>query len=206
MGTWTDAEICAGLRDPLQRDAAFRALHLQFGPRLLGFLSRMSRGDRDRAEDLLGRALYKAYVGLARADAPVRSLRSWLYTVAARTALDELEREKAADPLLQAAPLDEDYAAAPGPASAEPCSGAGVDEAVEEVLAQLEQEDRRYRALLEMEHVGVCDRGEIAEATGIPRKQLSQYLKRARERFLHLARRHPVLAPLEARPEEGVTP
>src|SRR4051812_2992530 len=115
MPAWTDREIWHGLRDPARADAAFRALHRQHAPRMLGLLRRMCRGDGDRAEDLLNQALYKAYSGLTRMEIPCRSLTAWLYTVAARTALDEFARE--ADPAGDALPLDEELlpaAAAPG--------------------------------------------------------------------------------------------
>ena len=57
----------------------------EFHARCLGLLVKMCRGDRETAEDLLGRALYKAYLALARMEEPCRSLPAWLYTVAART-------------------------------------------------------------------------------------------------------------------------
>lgn len=197
MRRWSDEEICRGLREADRRREAFRQLHLTYGPPLLGFLTKRCRGDRETAEDLLGRTLAKAYGGLVRMEAPCRSLPAWLYTVAARTALDEFARAGGEDPLREALPLDEERAGA-GPAHEEDRNGDGeLDAAVEQVLARLEEESPRYRTLLEMEHVGACDRGEIAEATGIPRKQLAQYLKRARERFSQLAREYPVLAALD---------
>jgi len=192
---WSDDEICAGMRDPAHRERAFRALHVQYGPRLLGLLTRICHGDQDRAEDLLCRSLYKAYVHLAQSPAP-RSLRAWLYTVATRTALDELRQSAHRDPLYHSVPLDEELLQTAAPTE-EAGSAMGLDAAVGAVLLELEAEDPRYRTLLEMEHVGICDRGEIAAATGIERKQLSQYLKRARARFLVLARQQPVLAALE---------
>lgn len=198
---WSDEEICRGMRDPERRPHAFRQLHARYGPKLLGFLLKMCRGNRDQAEDLLGRALYKAYLGLARMESPCRSLPSWLYTLAARTALDELTRSTREDPLCGSLPLNEEIATGlPLPGHADvPDTGPNepVADAVEAVLERMDAENPRYRTLLEMEHVGACDRGEIADATGIPRKQIAQYLKRARSRFLQLAREHPVLAALE---------
>src|SRR5262249_7261175 len=163
--------LCLAMREPAQREAAFRELHRRYGPKLLGFLAKLCRGDRDLAEDLLGRALHKAYLGLARMETPCRSLPSWLYTVAARTALDDFEKQSDTDPLRRALPLNEELVeSAPEPGN----GGNGerdreIDGAVEAVLERLEAEDARYRALLEMEHIGACDRGEIAAATGIPR-------------------------------------
>ncbi|MGV3723980.1 MAG: RNA polymerase sigma factor [Actinomycetota bacterium] len=204
MGVWSDSEILDGMRSPEGRREAFRALHQQYGPRLLGYLVRMCRGDRDLAEDLLGRSLHKAYLGLAQAPSTIRSLRAWLYTIASRTALDHFEAAAAHAPLLRAEPLDEHFADLT-PATQPEAGDDALDTAVEQVLMQLEAEDPRYRTLLEMEHVGVCGRGEIAEATGIPRKQLSQYLKRARERFIHHARAHPALAAREQRIPVGAS-
>jgi RNA polymerase sigma factor (sigma-70 family) len=201
MRGWTDEEICQGLRDPERQRQAFRALHAKWGPRLLGFLTRMCRGDRDEAEDLLGRTLYKAYTGLARMDSPCRSLQSWLYTVAARTALDEWARRREDDPLKAPLPLNEELAEAFPSVETTPRGESALDAAVEAVLERLDAENPRYRMLLEMEHVGICDRGEIAEATNLPRKQIAQYLKRARQRFLQLAREHPVLAAWEREAE-----
>lgn len=201
MPEWSDDEICAGMRDPAVRAEAFRALHRRFGPRLLGLLVRMCHGDRERAEDLLGRALYRAYGGLLRLDAPLRSLQAWLYTVTARTALDELTAADAEDPLRAPLPLQEELAGAPLETLERSPRHAEMESAIEAVLLMLEADDPRYRTLLEMEHVGACDRGEIAEATGIPRKQISQYLKRARTRFVQLAREHPALRALEERAE-----
>jgi RNA polymerase sigma-70 factor (ECF subfamily) len=189
------------MRDPARREAAFRDLHRRYGARLLGFLAKLCHGDRELAEDLLGRALYKAYLGLARMDTPCRSLPAWLYTVAARTALDEFERRDRDDPLRGALPLNEELLETHSEPEAA-AQNAEVDGAVEAVLDRLEAEDSRYRALLEMEHVGACDRGEIAAATGIARKQIAQYLKRARERFCQLAREYPVLAALECEGSE----
>jgi len=204
MRQWSDEEICLGLRAPERRREAFRALHGQWGPRLLGFLVKRSRGDRERAEDLLGRTLYKAYMGLAQMEEPCRNLSGWLYTVAARTALDELDRTRAEE-ALTAVPLCEEIAAAP--VAAEGRDGDAqtdaVDSAIEAVLARLDAENPRYRTLLEMEHVGACDRGEIAEATRIERKQIAQYLKRARTRFVQLAREYPALAALDGEERPG---
>jgi RNA polymerase sigma-70 factor (ECF subfamily) len=201
MPEWSDDEICAGMRDPAARPDAFRALHRRYGPRLLGLLVRMCHGDRERAEDLLGRALYRAYGGLLRQEEPLRSLQAWLYTVAARTALDELAAADAEDPLRAPLPLHEELASAPPEALERHARHAEIELALEAVLARLEEDDPRYRTLLEMEHVGACERGEIAEATGIPRKQIAQYLKRARTRFVQLAREHPALRALEESPE-----
>jgi len=204
MRGWPDDEIQRGLRDPARRKRAFWELHMRYGPKLLGLLVRMCHGDRDLAEDLLGRTLYKAFQGLVRMDTPCRSLPAWLYTIAARTALDALAHRATHDPLHGSLPLNDDLALGDGHTSKQPPGErAGIiGEAVDLVLARLDAENPLYRTLLEMEHVGACDRAEIAEATGLPRKQIAQYLKRARQRFMRLARDHPALAELQPTPDE----
>jgi RNA polymerase sigma-70 factor (ECF subfamily) len=200
MGPWSDDEIWRGLQDPGRRQRACWELQRRYAPRLLGYLTRMCHGNRERAEDLLGRTLYKAYQGLVTMDQPCRALPRWLYTVATRTALDEFDRDRREDPLHSPLPLNDEILEATPAREAEEGSGLGesIDAAVEQVLARLDAENPRYRTLLEMEHVGACDRGEIAEATGISRKQLAQYLKRARQRFTQIAREFPALAALES--------
>ncbi|MFN3650611.1 MAG: RNA polymerase sigma factor [Armatimonadota bacterium] len=201
MGSWSDEEILAGMRDPARRERAFRELQGRYVPCLLGLLARMCHGDRETAEDVLVRALYKAYRALAEEGTRCRALSSWLYTVASRTALDELARIRSAEPPGGTLPLAEELTRQPAP-EAEGRLPPEIGPALDAVLERLDREDARYRVLLEMEHVGACDRGEMAEATGIPRKQLAQYLKRARERFARLAREYPALASLAAE-EEG---
>jgi RNA polymerase sigma-70 factor (ECF subfamily) len=197
MPDWTDQELCAGMIRQETREEAFRRLVRRYSPCLLGFLIRRCGGDRHFAEDLLGMTFYRAYTGLARANEPCRSLRAWLFTVAARLALDEQGCRAREARFLAGDPLDEDLPA-PAGFDDEPEIRGDVAAAVERVLESLSREDPRARVLLEMEHIAGCDRGEIADATGIERRQLAQYLVRARERFRRLAAEEPDLAGLLA--------
>src|SRR5687768_9150886 len=100
MSRWSDEEILVALQDVARRSEAFDALVKRYAPQLRGVLVKMCRGDRERAEDLLGIAFAKAYRGLVESGTPCRSLEAWLYTVTTRTALDDIRRREASqDPL-----------------------------------------------------------------------------------------------------------
>jgi RNA polymerase sigma factor (sigma-70 family) len=197
MGQWTDEEILQCLRDPGRRKDAFNALVVRYGAPLRGYLRKLCHGDGEHAEDLLGPVFSKAYRWLVKEGKACRSLASWLYTVALRTALDDL-RKCSTDPLDGALELNEELAGLPtAPAPSE--DGAATqarDAALAEIMAQLEEKNPRYRTILEME-ADLCSRDEIAAATGIEKRQLTQYLKRAQAAALKFARSHPVLAAWE---------
>jgi RNA polymerase sigma-70 factor (ECF subfamily) len=63
-----------------------------FGP-LYGFVFLMVR-DRDMAEDVVQETLIKAWRHLGRYDR-IQSWKTWLYTIAKRTALDALKKKRA---------------------------------------------------------------------------------------------------------------
>ncbi|MEV8523809.1 sigma-70 family RNA polymerase sigma factor [Streptomyces sp. NPDC052000] len=58
------------------------------GPALLRFLLRLTLGDRQRAEDLAQETLVRAWQHPEAFEAPYRSMRPWLFTVARRLAID----------------------------------------------------------------------------------------------------------------------
>jgi RNA polymerase sigma factor (sigma-70 family) len=197
MAQWTDDEILEGLRDPGRREDAFRALVASYNGPLRGFLRKLFHGDAERAEDLLGPVFSKVYRRLVEQGGSCRSLASWFFTVAHRTALDDL-RKSSTDPLDGALELKEELAGlptAPAPTE-EDGTRQARDAALAEIMTQLGEKDPRYRSLLEMESMG-CSRDEIAAATGIDKRQLTPYLKRAQAAALKLARAHPVLADWE---------
>lgn len=84
-------------RDNLERalsgeEGAFAELmHPYFGP-LYGFVFLMVR-DRDMAEDVVQEACIKAWRHLSRYDR-TQSYKTWLYTIAKRTALDALKKKR----------------------------------------------------------------------------------------------------------------
>ena len=69
-------------------DAAFvRALYAEHGAALLGYATRLV-GDRGRAEDIVQETLLRAWRHAEQLAADERPLRPWLFTVAARLAID----------------------------------------------------------------------------------------------------------------------
>jgi len=65
-----------------------RQLHELYAPPLLRFLMRHTFGDRFAAEDLLQETMLRAWRSLSRLDLDSPKIRSWLYTVAHRVAID----------------------------------------------------------------------------------------------------------------------
>ena len=196
MRTWGDEEIWQGLRNENQRQDAFRALYRQYASLLLRYLKWKCNGDTEIANDLLGLVIRKAYLNLAQRETPVKSLKAWLVTIAVHTAIDELRKRDDEDPLNNTMPLNEElHVTVPGP---EVPDLSQMSEARSTAIAAvLDRLDARNRTLIEMSCSADCSRDEIAEATGIPKKQITQYLNRAKEHFRKIAREYPVLAALE---------
>jgi RNA polymerase sigma-70 factor, ECF subfamily len=74
--------------------AAFQALYALLAPRLLGYLAGLLR-DRAAAEDALQLAFLKVHEARAASVAGANPI-PWMYTIAHRTALDELRKRKRA--------------------------------------------------------------------------------------------------------------
>jgi len=72
--------------------ASFAELVNRFAPKLQAFLRRRTR-DRHEAEDLVQDTLLKAYRSLGRYDES-RRFSTWLFTIAARTAVSHYRRRK----------------------------------------------------------------------------------------------------------------
>jgi len=67
-----------------------RALYREHADALLRFVSRITGGDRQRAEDIVQETLLRAWRNADKLDATATgSLRPWLFTVARRIAIDE---------------------------------------------------------------------------------------------------------------------
>lgn len=66
-----------------------RALYMEHGPALLGYASRLTSGDRHRAEDIVQETLLRAWQH-PQAFSPERqgTVRAWLFTVARNLAID----------------------------------------------------------------------------------------------------------------------
>ncbi len=65
-----------------------RALWAEHGPALVGYTTRLT-GDRGRAEDIVQEVLVRAWRHAEDLGVETRSLRPWLFTVAAHLAIDQ---------------------------------------------------------------------------------------------------------------------
>src|SRR5674536_12737 len=85
VGEQSDATGSAPGDDP---DANFvRAVYAEHGPALLAYATRLI-GDRGQAEDVVQETLLRAWQHAEGLAADSRPLRPWLFTVAARVAVD----------------------------------------------------------------------------------------------------------------------
>lgn len=76
-------------------DAAFlRALSAEHGEALLAYATRLT-GDHGRAEDVVQETLLRAWRNVRQLTADDRSLRPWLFTVAAHLATDQQRARRA---------------------------------------------------------------------------------------------------------------
>lgn len=87
--------IARGSKAADDPDAAFvRSVHAEHGSALLGYVTRMT-GDRGRAEDIVQETLVRAWQHADRLASDDRPLRPWLFTVAARLAVDDHRARRA---------------------------------------------------------------------------------------------------------------
>jgi RNA polymerase sigma-70 factor (ECF subfamily) len=88
----TSAPPGPGNRAPAQfaGDAELRNLYEAHGSVLLSYLMRLTRGDRQRAEDLLQETLMRAWRHPEAQNSAGEWSRAWLVTVARRVAIDHL--------------------------------------------------------------------------------------------------------------------
>jgi RNA polymerase sigma-70 factor, ECF subfamily len=75
-------------RVPDPEEELVRALYVEHGPALVGYVTRMV-GDKQRAEDIVQETLLRAWRTAGSLDGGASSLRSWLFTVARNLAVDE---------------------------------------------------------------------------------------------------------------------
>jgi RNA polymerase sigma-70 factor (ECF subfamily) len=92
--------------------SAFRALHQEVAPRLLGYLIRLAR-DRTVAEDLLQQTFWKVHRARAAYVTGADPL-PWIYAIAHRTFLDEARRRGRAPTVTDPGELPEIPAAPSG--------------------------------------------------------------------------------------------
>jgi RNA polymerase sigma-70 factor, ECF subfamily len=160
-------------------EKAYRELVEMYQPRVHSLALRMVRRVED-AEDVTQETFVRMFRALDRYD-PTRSFGAWLFSIAARLAIDQIRRRK-----LQPAPLvgrdkdDEEYTIDvedPGPRPDE--------------VAARNQEERRTRALIEtlpphyrvvvlLRHQQDLSYEEIAEALHLPLGTVKARIHRAR--------------------------
>jgi RNA polymerase sigma-70 factor (ECF subfamily) len=71
-------------------EAALRELHEQHGPVLLGALTKLTRGDVHRAEDIVQETMLRAWRSPESRGADGRWSRAWIFTVAKRILIDQI--------------------------------------------------------------------------------------------------------------------
>jgi RNA polymerase sigma-70 factor (ECF subfamily) len=76
------------------RDAIVATLYAEHGRAVIMFLSRYTNHDRLWAEDILQETMMRAWAHAAELDMTEPMVRSWLYTVASRIAIDDIRRRR----------------------------------------------------------------------------------------------------------------
>jgi RNA polymerase sigma-70 factor (ECF subfamily) len=159
------------LRRAQRRDpAAWKALVVRYERRVFALLSRMlGGGRRAQVEDLAQETFLQVFRGLEgfTANGPAR-LSTWILTIAARRAIDELRRR---EPRL----LPEDAPAAARPDDA--LRRGEIAAAIERAVADLSPE---YRAAFLLREYHGLDYAEIAAALAIDPGTVKSRLSRAR--------------------------
>ena len=149
------ARIAAGEVGDDMRDLCER-----YTPRLYGFGLRLL-GDAGMAEEMVQDTFVRVWRGAAGYDPDRGSVRTFIYTIARRSAID-LQRRTRSRPL---AALREDPSGAPE---------VGVDDQTERIATELEVRDALdalspdHRRALELHYFEDLTQREIAERLGIP--------------------------------------
>jgi RNA polymerase sigma-70 factor, ECF subfamily len=88
--------VCVGrARSPVADEAALRRLWDEHAGALLGFVLRLTGGDRGRAEDVVQETLLQAWRHPEALDPARGSARPWLLTVARRLVIDQWRARQA---------------------------------------------------------------------------------------------------------------
>jgi RNA polymerase sigma-70 factor (ECF subfamily) len=74
----------------MDSEAALRELHEHHAPMLLAVLTRLTRGDMHRAEDIVQETMLRAWRSPASRGEDGRWSRSWIFTVAKRILIDQI--------------------------------------------------------------------------------------------------------------------
>ena len=165
------AEIEAGVVARARRGDrdAFAAVIRHYDPGLRALAYRLL-GDRDRMDDALQETYVKAFRALPRFRG-ASGLGTWLYRIAYRACLDELERTRRAGGLV---PADAQDATEPQPDVAETVA---ERTALAEALAALAPEDRAAILLVDAQGFDYRSAGEVLR---VPEGTIASRLNRAR--------------------------
>jgi RNA polymerase sigma-70 factor (ECF subfamily) len=167
---------------------AFGRIVARYQSRLINFVYRMT-GDRDRAEELVQDTFLRVHRHLHRFDRE-RNFSTWIYTIAANLARNELRR-RGASPFI---PTDASpWAAGPEQPAPEPEDQASrpdlefdreeVAETVRQTVERLSRDHREVFVLRELEGKSY---EEIAEIVNTSLGTVKSRLNRARHQFAEL--------------------
>lgn len=174
----TDEELALGMKQGNTGDLAL--LVERHHSALIGYLFRMTGGDRRLAEDLVQETFVRVIRSVERYHYP-RPFKPWLYAIATNLTRDHF---KSADVRRAAAPVDDDLSAA---ASQMPHPEQGLieDDAAREVVAALEGLPEHQREVVILRYYQELSLAEIAAVLDIPlgtvKSRLSIGLNRLRE-------------------------
>ena len=160
-------------------EKAYRELVELYQPRVYSLAFRMVRRAED-AEDVVQETFVRMFRALDRYD-PERSFGAWLFSIAARLAIDHLRRRRHQPlPLAGRDKDDEEYSIEiedPGPRPDEVAARAEEERRTGELIASLPP---HYRVVVLMRHQQDLSYEEIAEALHLPLGTVKARIHRAR--------------------------
>jgi RNA polymerase sigma-70 factor (ECF subfamily) len=184
MGVTDESLLAAHLRGD---KAAFRELVRRYADSLLGYLFRMT-GNRDQAEDLFQETFKKVHEKAHTFRGP--RLKSWLFTIATRVALDSFRRRKRARVLS----LDQENDCGPNdipslaaatvdPAATDPADDVVREEQVQQVRDAVDALPPRQRATLVLAYYQQLSYPEVAQVLGCSLGTVKTQMSRALARL-----------------------
>jgi len=159
---------------------AFGTLASGYRDAVYGFACRML-GDREQAYDATQDTFIRAWTRLDSFDT-ARSLRPWLFTIAANVCTDMLRRRLAPTVSLD----DPDAGREPAGPRAGPAEEAAARETGERIARGLLELSDEQRVAVTMKHIQGFSYEEIAEMTGRPVNTVKSHVHRGRRRLAEI--------------------